>query len=155
VSNCPGHPEHQTSTTVITSIIAISTTVCPVTESSTPASCCLKHKHPRARDFNLDNLNRVLDADHHHHRLPTRHAKLPSLATDNHGLNNLGPRLQHRISSWLVTGCRRRSRFDLQRNNRNRKHHVRGPRPSKPVLQLALRSRGDGLCWWREGGGAE
>ena len=36
VTNCPAHPEKQTETTVVTSVIAVSTTVCPLTASSTP-----------------------------------------------------------------------------------------------------------------------
>lgn len=34
VTNCPAHPESQTETQVVTSWVAVSTTVCPVTESS-------------------------------------------------------------------------------------------------------------------------
>ena len=33
VTNCPAHPEKQTETTVVTSVIAVSTTVCPLTVS--------------------------------------------------------------------------------------------------------------------------
>ena len=45
VTNCPAHPEKQTETTVVTSIIAISTTVCPLT-SSTPAGVYNSTKPP-------------------------------------------------------------------------------------------------------------
>ena len=38
VTNCPAHPELQTETQTVTSVIAVSTTVCPVTASMSSSS---------------------------------------------------------------------------------------------------------------------